>query len=141
MRSTVWPRPRGVSDALNDKGKAVKGSRILLLGVAYKRGVGDVRESPALDILQLLAGKGALVMYHDPHVPQIQLTTAAPEDDMILQSVVLDSQAVRTADCVVVTTDHQSYDWDWVAENSQLIVDTRNVTSGISMSAARIVKL
>jgi UDP-N-acetyl-D-glucosamine dehydrogenase len=130
-----------ISDALNDQGKAVKGSRVLLLGVAYKRDVGDVRESPALDILQLLLAKGAVVMYHDPYVAQIQLTTTGPEDDTTLHSVVLDTQALRTADCVVVTTDHQSYDWDWVVENSQLIVDTRNVTSGVGTSTARIVKL
>ena len=124
-----------VSGALNDEGKAVKGSRILLLGVAYKRDVSDIRESPALDIMRLLLRKGASVSYHDPYVPHLRL------DDMVMDSVTLDAQALRSSDCVVVTTDHRSYHWDWVAQNSRLVVDTRNVTAGIGECPARIVKL
>jgi UDP-N-acetyl-D-glucosamine dehydrogenase len=130
-----------VFDALNDEGKAVKGSRILLLGVAYKRDVGDVRESPALDILRLLMAKGAVVSYHDPHVPHLGLARPGQEDSMLLNSVSLDAEALRSADCVVVTTDHRSYDWDWVAQNCRLLVDTRNVTAHVGECSARIVKL
>jgi UDP-N-acetyl-D-glucosamine dehydrogenase len=130
-----------IFDALNDEGKAVKGSRILLLGVAYKRDVSDIRESPALDILRLLEAKGAAVMYHDPYIPQLQLASPGREDDVALDSVILDSEALRTADCVVVITDHGSYDWNWVAQNSWLLVDTRNVTVNVDECSARIVKL
>jgi len=124
-----------ISDALNDEGKAVKGSRILLLGVAYKRDVSDVRESPALDILRLLERKGAVVAYHDPYVPHLQL------DDVVMDSITLNEEALRSADCVVVTTDHRSYDWDWVVRNSRLLVDTRNVTASVGECSARIIKL
>jgi len=124
-----------ISDALNDEGKAVKGSRILLLGVAYKRDVSDVRESPALDILRLLERKGAVVAYHDPYVLHLQL------DDVVMDSITLNEEALRSADCVVVTTDHRSYDWDWVVRNSRLLVDTRNVTASVGECSARIIKL
>lgn len=124
-----------ISDALNDEGKAVKGSRVLLLGVAYKRDVSDVRESPALDILRLLERKGAVVAYHDPYVPHLQL------DDVVMDSITLNEEALRSADCVVVTTDHRSYDWDWVVRNSRLLVDTRNVTASVGECSARIIKL
>ena len=124
-----------VFSALNDEGKAVKGSRILLLGVAYKRDVSDVRQSPALDIMRLLKRKGASVSYHDPYVPHLRL------DDMVMDAVTLDAQALRSSDCVVVTTDHRSYRWDWVAQNSRLVVDTRNATAGVKECSARIVKL
>ena len=130
-----------IFNALNDEGKAVKGSQILLLGVAYKRDVSDLRESPALDILQLLEAKGAVVSYHDPHVPHLRLARPEGGDDLVLSSVNLEARELRSADCVVVTTDHRSYDWDWVAQNSRLLVDTRNVTTTIGPCSARIVKL
>ncbi|MEA3345054.1 MAG: nucleotide sugar dehydrogenase [Chloroflexota bacterium] len=124
-----------VFEALNEEGKAVKGSRILLLGVAYKRDVSDIRESPALDILRLLKAKGAMVSYHDPHVPHLRL------DDIAMDSVTLDADALASADCVVVVTDHSDYDWDWIAGNSRLLVDTRNATAGVGECSAHIVKL
>jgi len=130
-----------IFNALNDEGKAVKGSRVLLLGVAYKRDVSDTRESPALDILRLLEAKGAVVSYHDPHVPLLRLAPSGQADGMVLDSVILDAAALRSADCVVVITDHRSYDWDWVARNSRLLVDTRNVTAHLGECSARIVKL
>lgn len=130
-----------IFDALNDEGMAVKGSRILLLGVAYKRDVSDTRESPALDILRLLEAKGATVEYHDPYVPHLRLAHPGKVDDAVLNSVILDAEVLRTADCVVVTTDHQSYDWGWIAQNSRLLVDTRNVTANIGECPARIVRL
>jgi len=115
-----------VADALNDARKPLNGSRVLLLGVAYKPNVGDIRESPALDLIELLQGKGVEVTYNDPHVAQIELA------GNVLDSVTLDEEALKTADCVVITTDHSTYDWQWVVDNSQLIIDTRNATGSIT---------
>ncbi len=122
-----------VGDALNDERKALNGSRILVLGAAYKRDVGDVRESPALDVIHLLRGRGADVAYNDPHIPTMRL------DGYQLSSVELSAEVVAAADCVVVVTDHSAYDWEWLAANARLIVDTRNAVD--SSGAARVVRL
>lgn len=121
--NTEMPRywARKVQDALNDQGKAVKGSNILLLGIAYKKNVSDLRESPALDIMHLLAEKGAQVAYHDPYVPNYDY------EDFTGKSVSNLNQAIAAADCVVITTDHDSYNWDEVRATARLIVDTRHV--------------
>jgi UDP-N-acetyl-D-glucosamine dehydrogenase len=108
-----------VQDALNDAAKAVRGSRILVLGVAYKRDIGDVRESPAIDIIELLRAKGAEVSYHDPHV-----STLVPQD-VPLESVHDLWAAVADSDCVVVATDHSCFDWGRLGQCASLIVDTR----------------
>jgi len=115
---------RKVQDALNEAAKPVKGSRILVLGVAYKKDIGDLRESPALDIIHLLQEKGAHVDYHDPHVPQFQ------HDGMAMASALDLDAALAEADCVVIVTDHSGYDWDAVRKQAQLVVDTRNVLGG-----------
>ncbi|MBI1295518.1 nucleotide sugar dehydrogenase [bacterium] len=111
-----------VQDALNEAGKAVKGSKVLVLGVAYKKDVSDLRESPALDIIHLLEQRGATVQYHDPHVPVIVYEgiemTSVPHLDV----------ALAEADCVVVVTDHSGFDWGWIMESAELLVDTRHVT-------------
>jgi UDP-N-acetyl-D-glucosamine dehydrogenase len=106
----------------------------LILGVAYKRDIGDVRESPAFDIIHLLRAKGADVIYHDPYVPHLV------EEGFYLASVALDAETVVAADCVVVVADHQWYDWEWLARNAQLVVDTRNALRDVS-DGARVVKL
>jgi UDP-N-acetyl-D-glucosamine dehydrogenase len=124
-----------VTDALNDEGKAVRGSRIVVLGTAYKRDVDDVRESPALDILSLLKHKGADVAYHDPYVPHLRL-----EDEIQIESSEYSEALLQRADCVVIVTDHTSYDWQHVVNHSPLIIDTRNTTSKVS-GKARIVSL
>ncbi len=112
-----------VVDALNEQGKAVKGSRILVLGVAYKRDIGDIRESPALDIIELLRQKGADVQYHDPHVPEFtyggHTMSSAPDADLLHE--------VAASDCVVIATDHSTYEWDAIRERATAIVDTRGV--------------
>jgi UDP-N-acetyl-D-glucosamine dehydrogenase len=113
-----------ISDALNEAGKAMKGSKLLILGVAYKANVGDVRESPAIDIIQLLCAKGALVQYHDPYVAT--LTQAG----LLLTSVPWCERALAEADCVVIVTDHAWYDWTCVGQQAKLIVDTRNALKG-----------
>jgi UDP-N-acetyl-D-glucosamine dehydrogenase len=109
-----------VQDALNEVAKPVKGSRVLVLGVAYKPDVSDLRESPALDIIHLLQEKGAEVQYHDPHVP------AFHHDGMSMGSVADLDAALQEADCTVIVTDHSAYDWEHVAEQAQLVVDTRH---------------
>lgn len=121
--NTEMPRywAQAVQDALNDQGKAIKGSRILILGVAYKKNVRDLRESPALDIMHLLEHKGAQVEYHDPHIP-------AFEHEGMKRTGVADlDAALAAADCVVIVTDHSAYDWAHLKAAARLIVDTRHV--------------
>jgi UDP-N-acetyl-D-glucosamine dehydrogenase len=113
-----------VADALNQKEKSVKGSRILVLGVTYKRDIEDVRESPSLDILRILESRGARVSYNDPHVPALDLNQAT------LRSVDL-VPALREADIVVIVTDHSSYSYPEIVEKARLVLDTRNATRGI----------
>jgi UDP-N-acetyl-D-glucosamine dehydrogenase len=124
-----------ITDALNDEGKAVRGSQVVVLGVAYKRDVDDVRESPALDIIHLLQEKGARVAYHDPYVPSIRLEGAETMD-----SAAYSADLLAGADCVVIVTDHTHYDWMHVVENSRLIIDTRHATPSLK-GRARIVTL
>ena len=124
-----------IADALNEDGKPLKGSRVLVLGVTYKADVGDLRESPAVDLMQLLREKGAEVVYHDPHVPQLDL------NGLSMTTIDLSLESLRGADCVVITAAHKSYDWKWVVENSQLVVDTRNATGGVTGNLGRVVKL
>ncbi len=122
-----------VADALNVERKAVNGSRILVLGAAYKRDVGDVRESPALDVIHLLRERGADVAYNDPHIATVRF------DGYHLSSVELTEAALAAADCVVVVTDHSAYDWHWIADHARLIVDARNAVTGNGV--ARVVRL
>lgn len=125
-----------IADALNEAGKPLKKAEVLLLGVAYKANVGDLRESPALDLMLLLREKGAAVSYHDPYVPQLEV------DELIMTGLTsLDEASLRQADCVVITTDHHAYDWEWIVTRSQLIIDTRNATDGVQDNSGRIVKL
>ncbi len=121
--NTEMPRywVQKVQDALNDAGKPVKGSRILVLGVAYKKNVSDLRESPALDIIHLLEEKGARVDYHDPHVPSFQY------DGLEMVRIEDLETALASADCVVIATDHDAYDWPMVKARAQLVIDTRHV--------------
>lgn len=128
--------------ALNDDGKALRGARVVVLGVAYKRDIDDVRESPALDVIGLLQQRGAHVQYHDPHVPQIRLdhdpdAAHAP----LMHSTAYDPALLEQADCVVVVTDHSTYQWQQIADHSKLVVDTRNALSRVTSSRARVVTL
>ena len=111
---------RKVGEALNQQGKAVKGAAVLVLGVAYKRDIDDIRESPALDIIRLLEGQGARVAYADPHVPCFS------ENGQEHRSVALTPQAVAAADCVMIVTDHSDFDYRMVARSARAVVDTRN---------------
>ena len=114
--------------ALNDRGIPVKGARILILGIAYKKDVDDQRESPALKIIQLFSERGAVVSYHDPYVPYSGGHRAYPGWEMY--SVGLTEENLSAYDCVVITTDHSCIDYDWVREKSKLVVDTRNCIPG-----------
>jgi UDP-N-acetyl-D-glucosamine dehydrogenase len=116
-----------VREALNASKKAVNGSRVLLLGVAYKRDIDDVRESPALDVLKLLQEDGAEVHYHDPYVPTIQVD----EGGATMDSVPLTDEALSRADCVVILTDHRAFDYGEIVEKSRALVDARNATAGV----------
>jgi UDP-N-acetyl-D-glucosamine dehydrogenase len=111
---------RKVAEALNHQGKAVRGAAVLVLGVAYKRDIEDIRESPALDIIRLLEGQGARVSYSDPHVPCFS------ENGHEYRSISLDERAVAAADCVMVVTDHTDVDYRMIGRNARLVVDTRN---------------
>jgi UDP-N-acetyl-D-glucosamine dehydrogenase len=112
---------------LNDAGKPLKGSRVLVLGVAYKKDIDDVRESPALDIIELLRNRGADVRYHDPYVPVLAHNGEGFTSEPDLEA------AIRAADCVVIVTDHSVYDWSQVLRNARLVVDTRHVGAGVAV--------
>jgi UDP-N-acetyl-D-glucosamine dehydrogenase len=124
-----------VADALNEVRKAVRGSRVLVLGVAYKRDIDDVRESPALDVIRLLEERGAHVEFHDPFVHEFR------EDGHVRKGVELSDEMLRWADAVVVVTDHKNVDYQRVVDHAALLVDTRNVTAGLNAGRARIIPL
>ncbi|MCL4296071.1 MAG: nucleotide sugar dehydrogenase [Anaerolineae bacterium] len=123
-----------VADALNEAGKPVKGSRIFVLGVAYKANIGDMRESPALDIIELLLHKGAEIAYNDPYVPSFSLNghefTSTDWEN-----------ALAEFDCVVIVTNHSLYDWQAVGQKGRLVVDTRNALKGIQTPHHKTVRL
>jgi len=112
---------RKVAEALNDQSRAVRGSRVLVVGVAYKKNIDDLRESPALDIIRLLHQQGAQVRYHDPFI------SALDEDGEHLESVPLTAEEVKAADCVIIVTDHSSLDYPMIQAKTKTLVDTRNV--------------
>lgn len=124
-----------VSWALNESRKSVRGSRILVLGVAYKRDIDDVRESPALDVIRLLESRGAHVEFHDPFVSEFR------EEDSVRRGVDLSDEMLRWADAVVVITDHKQVDYQHVADVATLVVDTRNVMATTTAAKARVIGL
>ncbi len=124
-----------VMHALNDERKALNGAKILILGVAYKRDIDDVRESPALDVLDLLQQKGAIVACHDPHIAEFH-----DHHGQLVKTIVYTDQALADADCVVILTDHRAYDWAHVVTHSRLIIDTRNALGQLT-GKARIIGL
>jgi UDP-N-acetyl-D-glucosamine dehydrogenase len=124
-----------VAHALNAERKAVNGSNILVLGVAYKRDIDDVRESPALDVIRLLEEDGANVSFHDPFIPTIR------EDGHVHEGVDLTAKILQATDAVVIVTDHKKVDYQMVMDHASLIVDSRNVTSSLVKTKARVVTL
>jgi UDP-N-acetyl-D-glucosamine dehydrogenase len=121
-----------IQNALNDHTKPLRGSRIHILGVAYKRNIDDVRESPALDILHLLKQRGAIVSYSDPYVPSVKLDDAEVRAEEA-------ASAVPGADCVVVVTDHSAFDYAALVRDARLVVDTRNALK--AFHSVKIVRL
>lgn len=124
-----------VMDRLNDDGKPLKGSRVLVLGAAYKPDIDDLRESPALDVIGLLHQKGAHVNYHDPYIPSIK------EDELTLHSVDDLMGEVRAADCVVIVTNHSSYDYPAILDACQAIVDSRNALGAAGREHPKVTRL
>ena len=135
--NTTMPRftVSKVQDVLNSHKKALNGSSILVLGAAYKPDIDDLRESPSLDIIHLLGEKGALVTYHDPFIPSLD------HDDIKMESVKDLDAAVREADCVVIVTNHSSYDYAKILKDAKLIVDTRNALKTQGQKIDKVVRL
>lgn len=127
---------RRAAELLNDRRKSVKGSKILVLGAAYKRDTSDVRESPALDVIGLLRDSGARVTYHDPLVPRIRL-----DDGEELRNRRLTPAALKASDLVIVVTDHTAFDWNEIVRHTRMLLDTRNATKGVRNGRTKIRKL
>jgi UDP-N-acetyl-D-glucosamine dehydrogenase len=119
-----------VQDALNDHTKALKGSRLLVLGIAYKKDIDDCRESPALEVIESLVEKGAIVSYHDPYFPEMRI------GNTLMHSV--DISDTSTYDGVIITTAHTSIDYDRIVQDSKVVVDTRNATKNVKLSREKI---
>src|SRR5262245_55977146 len=127
-----------VAHAVNDAGKAVRGSKIAILGMAYKKDVDDPRESPGFELMDLLLRKGAEVSYNDPHIPVLPRMRHYPH--LRMESRSLTPAYLAAQDCVLIATDHSSYEWEWVAGHSQMVVDTRNATRHVAHHRERIVR-
>jgi UDP-N-acetyl-D-glucosamine dehydrogenase len=124
-------------EAMNDRSKALRGSKVLILGVAYKPDIDDVRESPALDVIGLLKQKGALVEYHDPYIPHIH----HEYDGWKMNSVKDLMKSVKESDAVVIVTNHKDYDYKAIIDASKFVFDSRNATSKIAKNHEKVVRL
>jgi len=124
-----------IQDALNLQQKAVNGSRVLILGVAYKPDIDDLRESPALDVIHLLQEKGADVVYHDPFIPLLD------HENLMMKSVADLMTEVCQADCVAIITNHSQYDYPAILEAAKMVVDTRNALGALGKNNPKVVRL
>ena len=127
-----------IADALNDRSRPLRGSRVLILGMAYKKDVDDPRESPGFEIMDRLIAKGADVSYNDPHIPRLPAMRRYP--DRALTSSPLTPDFLGSRDCVVIVTDHSAYDWATVAAHADLIVDTRDALRGVAVRPGQVVR-
>ena len=137
---------RKVTDALNRVGRSIKGAKILILGVAFKRDIDDPRNSPALEVLKVLARQGAEVTYHDPFIPKVVLSddrvvTGASIATLELESIPLTAAHLEAQDCVLVAVAHRGFDVSWIVRNSRLVVDAQNATKSVREGREKIVKL
>jgi len=124
-------------EALNDYKKSLKGAKVLVLGLAYKKDIDDLRESPSIEVIELLRKKGARVDYNDPYIPK---THKQRQHDLGMISKSLSAKMLARYDVVLISTDHSDYDYDWIVKHSKLVVDTRNATALVRRGAKKIVK-
>ncbi len=127
-----------VACALNSHRKPVNGSRVLILGMAYKPDIDDYRETPAIKVMEKLISRGAMVDYNDPYIPRIPGSTRQTRRQPV--GVELSERVLAGYDCAVVITDHSCYDWQWIVDNSKLVIDTRNACSGVSRGSEKVFK-
>src|SRR5207249_2476771 len=125
-----------IGEALNERSKSIRGSKVVLLGVAYKKDVDDVRESPALEIMELLQARGAILSYNDPYISQLHKMRAY--DFSHMRSVELTEQTLGQVDVVPTATDHSSFDYQWIVDHAPLVLDTRNATRTITRGREKI---
>ncbi len=129
-----------VVEALSERGRAIKGARVLVLGVAYKKDVDDLRESPSLKVIEILESRGAAVSYHDPYVPSLRARKLRHYETFDLDSVERTEGLPSGTDCWLVATDHSAFDCDWIVAHARLVVDTRNATQDVRHHRETIVK-
>jgi len=126
-----------LADALNARKSCLKGARVLVLGIAYKKDIDDMRESPSLEVIEHLRERGAVVLYNDPFIPKIPKVR---KHDLDMTSVPLTARRLKSVDAVVIVTDHTSYDYAWIVDQAPLVVDTRNATRRVRKGRSKIVK-
>ncbi len=126
-----------LAEALNERERSIKGSKILVLGLAYKKNVDDIRESPSIELIEMLKKRGAKVDYNDPFVPK---TPKQREHELNMTSKKLTPAMLKAYDCVLISTDHSAYDYDMIVANARLVVDTRNATAEVKTGRGKIVK-
>lgn len=126
-----------LAHALSDRGKAMKGARVLVLGLAYKKDIDDIRESPSIELIEILRERGCRVDYNDPHVPT---THKQREHDLKLKSVPLTARSLASFDAVVISTDHSSYDYAFIVRHAKLVIDTRNACQKVKAGRGKVIK-
>jgi UDP-N-acetyl-D-glucosamine dehydrogenase len=124
-------------EALNEQRKSLKGSKVLVLGLAYKKDIDDLRESPSIELIELLREKGAKVDYNDPFIPK---THKQRQHDLRMTSKKLSAKMLAGYDVVLLSTNHSDYDYDWIVKNAKLVVDTRNATEAVRRGRSKIIK-
>ena len=135
-----WQMPHHVvertMEALNEEGKALKGARVLILGLAYKKNIDDLRESPSIRLIELFREKGAAVSYHDPYCPKMKEMRHQPKYMLEMESVPLES--AKEADVVVIATDHDCIDYQQLVRDAKLVIDTRNATRDVTFGKDKV---
>ena len=126
-----------VIEGLNNSGKSLKGSKILVLGAAYKKNIDDPRESPSFKLMEILLEKGAFVDYNDPFIPELPNMRMY---DIKRKSIELTEESLKSYDCVLISTDHSDYDFNFIVKHAKLIVDTRNATNAVKNHQGKIIK-
>lgn len=138
--NTIMPRYviERLTDYLNDIGLPIRGSKIAILGMAYKKDVDDPRESPSFELMELLVKRGAIVSYNDPHIPRLPVMRHYDVPD--LESEALTGDYLKAQDCVLIATDHTAYDYEFIVKHSKLVIDTRNATREVEHGREKIKK-